>query len=77
MNKITFGLLSLASLFFAEKIIAQGAFPESILIEKAKSIHEKVITIDTHCDINLRNFTSNKNYTQNLATQVNLPKMIE
>lgn len=77
MNKITFGLLSLASLFYAEKIIAQGAFPESILIEKAKAIHEKVITIDTHCDINVRNFTSNMNYTQNLATQVNLPKMIE
>ena len=47
------------------------------IIEKAKDIHEKVITIDTHNDINVKNFTTNKNYTMNLGTQVNLPKMEE
>ncbi len=45
------------------------------LEEKAKKIHEKVITIDTHDDINIKNFTDSINYTQNLDTQVNLPKM--
>ncbi|WP_190808659.1 dipeptidase [Flagellimonas sp. S3867] len=46
------------------------------LEEKAKRIHQNVITIDTHDDINVKNFTDSINYTQNLNTQVNLPKMI-
>ncbi|WP_224491145.1 dipeptidase [Robertkochia flava] len=41
----------------------------------ARSIHEKVITIDTHCDINVNNFTDSINYTQELDTQITLPKM--
>ena len=45
--------------------------------EKAKRIHESVITIDTHDDINVSNFTDSINYTQRLNTQVNLPKMDE
>lgn len=45
------------------------------LEEKAKRIHDQVITIDTHDDINVKNFTDSINYTQNLDTQVNLPKM--
>ncbi|MFC4722204.1 dipeptidase [Geojedonia litorea] len=45
------------------------------LIEKAKAIHERVITLDTHCDINVKNFTDSINYTQDLDSQVNLPKM--
>lgn len=49
---------------------------ESVL-EKAQRIHKKVITIDTHNDINVGNFTDSINYTQNLDTQVNLPKMTE
>lgn len=47
------------------------------LMEKARGIHERVITIDTHDDINVANFTAEKNYTQDLDTQVNLPKMEE
>ncbi len=43
----------------------------------AKKIHDSVITIDTHNDINVKNFTDSVNYTQRLATQVNLPKMEE
>lgn len=42
-----------------------------------QEIHEKVITIDTHDDINVKNFTASKNYTQRLTTQVNIPKMKE
>jgi membrane dipeptidase len=47
------------------------------LIKKAKAIHQSVITIDTHNDFNVANFTQEKNYTQRLNTQVNLPKMEE
>ncbi len=45
------------------------------LIERAKAIHDRVITLDTHCDINVKNFTDSINYTQNLSSQVTLPKM--
>src|SRR5690606_29865259 len=47
------------------------------LEEKAQRIHDSVITIDTHDDFNVDNFTPEVNYTQNLDTQVNLPKMEE
>ena len=45
------------------------------LFEKANKIHNNVITLDTHCDINLKNFTDSINYSQNLKTQCNIPKM--
>ena len=45
------------------------------MIEKAKDIHNRIITLDTHCDINVKNFTDTINYTQDLNSQVNLPKM--
>lgn len=45
--------------------------------DKVSRIHEKTITIDTHCDINVKNFTDSIKYTQKLDTQVDLPKMIE
>jgi len=48
---------------------------EGELIEYARGIHERVITLDTHCDIRVSNFTAERNYTQDLSTQVNLPKM--
>lgn len=50
---------------------------EEELIAHAKGIHERVITLDTHDDINTSNFTETQNYTQRLSTQVNLPKMEE
>ena len=50
---------------------------EDELIAKAKSIHDRVITLDTHCDINVKNFTDSLNYTQDLDTQITLPKMKE
>ncbi|MEJ2538413.1 MAG: dipeptidase [Gemmatimonadota bacterium] len=48
---------------------------EASLVERARGIHERVITLDTHDDINPANFTAERNYTQDLETQVNLPKM--
>jgi membrane dipeptidase len=47
------------------------------LVARAKAIHERVITADTHNDISPNNFTPECNYTMRLTNQVNLPKMVE
>src|SRR5215204_3623083 len=45
---------------------------------RARAIHNRVIALDTHVDIDPGNFTAqHPNYTDRLNTQVNLPKMIE
>jgi len=46
------------------------------LVERAKAIHDRVITLDTHDDIEVKNFTDSINYSQNIDTQVNIPKMV-
>jgi membrane dipeptidase len=51
--------------------------PDAALVAKARAIHDRVIAVDTHDDIDPANFTPEKNYTQRLDTQVNLPKMKE
>ena len=50
-------------------------YSDKDLIQKAKEIHQKVTILDTHDDIDVNNFTSEKNYSQNLNTKVNIPKM--
>ena len=50
--------------------------PDQALIAKAKAIHERVITLDTHNDINPNYFTAECNYTMPLTNKVNLPKMV-
>src|SRR5262245_29903312 len=50
---------------------------EAELVARARAIHQRVIALDTHNDIDPSNFTADKNYTQRLTTQVNLPKMEE
>ena len=40
------------------------------------SENTNIITIDTHDDINVANFTDSLNYTMDTETQVNIPKMI-
>jgi membrane dipeptidase len=57
-------------------LAAQGAAEEA-LVKRARAIHDRVIALDTHDDINPDNFTAARNYTQRLDTQVNLPKMVE
>jgi len=49
--------------------------PVGDMENRALDIHKKVITIDTHADIDVKNFTDSINYTHLLDTQVNLPKM--
>jgi len=53
----------------------RGSESEADLLARAQGIHERVITLDTHNDINASNFTAERNYTQDLGNQVNLPKM--
>src|SRR5687767_2185642 len=55
----------------------QPAAADQGLETKARAIHDRVITLDTHVDIGVNNFTAECNYTQDTATQVNLPKMIK
>ena len=50
---------------------------EDALMKRARGIHEKVITLDTHIDFSPANLVGEQNYTQRLETQVNLPKMAE
>jgi membrane dipeptidase len=48
---------------------------EADLVARARGIHERVITLDTHNDISAANFTAERNYTMDLGNQVNLPNM--
>lgn len=54
--------------------LAQSADPA--LVARARAIHDRVITLDTHVDIDPGEFAGKaKNYTERLDSQVNLPKM--
>ncbi|MEE9534883.1 MAG: hypothetical protein V3W06_10695, partial [Acidimicrobiia bacterium] len=52
-----------------------GMESEAALIQRAQAIHDRVITLDTHNDLRPTNFVEDRNYTMDLDTQVNLPKM--
>ena len=52
-----------------------AAQSEQDVMARARAIHGRVITIDTHNDIDLSNFTPGCNYAMRLTTQVNVPKM--
>lgn len=80
MMRLNYFLAAMLLLFVAcdgpkEKTVEQ--MTEEELMAYAQGIHERVITLDTHDDINTSNFTEKRNYTQDLPTQVNIPKMEE
>jgi membrane dipeptidase len=54
---------------------APAVSADAALLAKARAIHQRVIALDTHNDINPSNFGFSYNYTQDLGNQVNLPKM--
>ena len=67
-------------LFLATTTCAPGADDatdetEEEMNARAREIHDRVITLDTHDDISTANFTAERNYTMDLSTQVTLPKM--
>ena len=66
--------MRLFTLIFASFLISCGQ-QKTDLMEKARKIHERVLTLDTHDDINIKYFTDNLNYSMDTETQVNLPKM--
>ena len=66
-----------ALLFSAAPALDGRTQSEAELVQRARAIHDRVIALDTHDDINPANFTAERNYTQDLPTQVNLPKMIK
>ena len=49
----------------------------SISIIGCDNAADPIITIDTHIDINVENFTDSLNYTMNTDTQFNLPNMMK
>jgi microsomal dipeptidase-like Zn-dependent dipeptidase len=64
-----------ALLFVAPPLAARQEDPA--LVARARAIHDRVMTLDTHVDISPANFTAERNYTQRLAAQVDLVKMEE
>ena len=69
-------LLGLLAVAWVSPLAGQQA-PDAALVARARAIHDRVIALDTHDDINPRDFTTERNYTQRLENQVNLPKMKE
>jgi hypothetical protein len=53
----------------------RGNAAETALVARARAIHDRGITLDTHNDINASNFEYSRNYTLDLGNRVNLPKM--
>lgn len=66
---------SISNLLLVLILLFAGCSNEKNIEKKAKKIHDNVLTIDTHVDIDVGNFTKEKNYTQDLPIQVDLPKM--
>src|SRR6516165_4196290 len=72
--------VTMKSAFFSSAIIVCAvtlAAQQDPLVARARAIHDRIITLDTHNDIDPRNFTADCNYSMRLTTQVNLPKMKE
>jgi membrane dipeptidase len=68
---------SLGLLFLITVGTSSAQSDDAALIAKAKGIHDRVLKLDTHNDIEPSNFTADCNYTMRLTTQVNIPKMVE
>ena len=74
INKLFYKNFLLASLIIG---ISLWIYKTMNIYNNAKKIHDEVITIDTHCDIDLRNFTDDYNYSIDTDSQVNIPKINE
>jgi membrane dipeptidase len=67
--------ITLAAALLSQIVAPLARQGDAALTKKARAIHDRVIALDTHDDINPANFSWSLNYTQDLDTQVNLPKM--
>jgi membrane dipeptidase len=80
MNEIDRRLMIAASiglLFPATVQLSPAQTNDAALMAKAEGIHERVLKLDAHNEIEPANFTPECNYTMRLTTQVNLPTMVE
>lgn len=68
---------SSVGLLFRTSASSAQATGDAALVAKAKGIHDRVLKLDTHNDIDPLNFTPECNYKMRLTSQVNLPKMVE
>jgi len=66
-----------AALLVSLSPVALAQSDDPTLVARARAIHQRVIALDTHNDINPSYFTADSNYTMRLGTNVNLPKMEE
>jgi membrane dipeptidase len=79
-RKLMLAALAASSLGLLLQITGRPGHAQSTdaaLVAKAKGIHDRVLKLDTHNDIEPSNFTPDCNYTMRLTTQVNIPKMVE
>lgn len=75
-TKSRFFNILLGLVFIAITSIADSTdISQEAILNKARAIHKRVITLDSHIDINVNNFTDTVNYTQDLNTQITLDKM--
>ena len=72
INKLSYKNFLLVSLIIG---VSLWLYKTMNIYNNAKKIHNEVITIDTHCDIDLKNFTDDYNYSINTESQVNIPKI--
>lgn len=68
---------AVAAAVVSSSIAIAQAQPDQALVTRARAIHDRTITMDTHVDISTARFTPACNYTMRLTTQVNFPKMRE
>jgi len=77
MNTLQRKLLLAGLLVHSAAVPSFAQATEPAVLAKAKVIHDRVLKLDTHNDIDPSNFTAECNYLKRLATQVNLPKMVD
>ena len=77
MRRRLSGVATTALVLAAHLQLEAAAQAEQQLVARARAIHDRVLTLDTHNDIEPSHFTPACNYTMRLTTQVNLPKMKE
>lgn len=77
MKKVLWAVLLVFLVISCSKKVDVKSMSEEEFQKYAMEVHDRVITLDTHVDIDTGNFTKEKNYTTKLGNQVNLPNMIE
>lgn len=79
MKRLFFALIVITAIFVTacerQGTETKTEMSEEDIMATAKKIHDEVITLDTHDDIDTKNFTDEKNYKEDVDSQVNLPKM--